>query len=549
MLHTKSKIALALAAAGIVSGCADYQEMQRTVDSNVVTTTKRIQQAKAQMPINNRDTRSPYVRRSSKPFFASTSVPKSTSENLPPEFARVTINLPGRFTLAQAAQTIIETTGLPVTLSEDINLVPQQQKDAQAATQNAQQTEADIAQKYPIVLGYTDTPLANILDEIGAAAGGLSWEYNNGRINFYRFITKTIPLNVPSYDPVSNISIGMTSQMQTGSNSVASSASTGTSNSAFSTNFTSTMKAWDEAVSGIKNGILSPSGRVVDSRTAQTITITDGRRQVEQAEHFIAELNKTYLRQIAMHIEVISLTQTKQSEFGVNWALVLSKVNALTGNNIQFTIASPTGIADPNAASAGVKIIKQVNGQLDWTGSQAFFTALNTVGVVSKRNSYDTIAMNRRITPIASLRNTTYLAQTTPATATAGGTGGVPGLTPGNISYGFSLSMIPSITADNSMVLDFGLLQSDLVALVSKTSGTGVNQQTIELPDVIAQQLVQSLKLNTGETMVISGLEQDSNQYDKRTLGKDWSPALGGMFNGNTGRQTLIVMITPIVVD
>lgn len=540
--------------AAFLAGCAGYKEMEKTVDDDVLQTTKRIEAARAQMPINKRsNSNSPYIKKSAKPFIAASSVPKSNSENLPPQFSRVTINLPGKFTLAQAAQIIIEATGIPVMLSEDINLPagsgqPQQVKPMQPESSPAMaRQETDITRQYPIVLGYANAPLSSILDEISAAAGGLSWDYNNGRISFYRFVTKTFTLTVPLYDPISAMTVGMNNQMQTGSASIASSAQTGSGNATFSATFTASMKAWDEAIGAIKDGILSPNGRVVASKTAQTVTITDGRRQVEQTEKFIEELNRVYGRQIAVHIEVISLTLTRQSEFGINWALVLNKINAINGNQIQFALSSPAGIVDPNAASAGVKIIKQVNGQLDWSTSQAMITALESVGVISQRRSLDTIAMNRRVTPIASLRNTAYLAQTTPATATAGGTGGVPGLTPGNISYGFSLSMIPSITSDNSVVLDFGLLQSDLIALVSKTSGSGINQQTLELPDIVAQQLVQTLKLNTGDTLVISGLEQDTHQYDKRTLNKDWSPAMGGTFSGNTGRQSLIVMITPIV--
>jgi type IVB pilus formation R64 PilN family outer membrane protein len=543
-----------IAASLLLAGCGGYQEVKSTVDDAVAANQRTIDSAKGKFPTRQSDTKPTYVKSSDKPFLAATSVPRDTSNTLPPRFARVTINQPGNYTIPQAAQLISEAVGIPVTLSQDVHLPPQAATapagGAGTSPQvQALQSAAMVAQQWPITLGYCDVPLESVLDGVGAAAGGLSWEYNNGRITFFRYITKTFTLGLPTGELSAQINVGVANQMQTGVTGGTSATSTGASSSTFATSFTSSLNAWGDTLSAIKDSILSSQGKVVASRTAGTITVTDGRRQVDHVERFVEDQNKVYSRQVAVHIEVISLDTKELSEFGVNWTAVLSKLNA-QGNNVVFSLASPTGITNTNAGAAGVKIVKQINGQSDWSTSQALVSALSTVGRISQRHSFESIALNRRVTPIASIRNTAYIAQTTPATAVAGATtGGIPGLTPGTVSYGFGLIMIPTITTRNALVLDFGVLRSDLIGLVTQTSGTGSNQQSIELPDLVAQQMMQSIYLNTGDTLIISGLEQDTHQYDKRTLNRDGSPGLGGMFSGKAERQSLIVMITPVVAN
>ena len=116
-------------------------------------------------------------------------------------------------------------------------------------------------------------------------------------------------------------------------------------------------------------------------------------------------------------------------------------------------------------------------------------------------------------------------------------------MTPGSVSYGFVLNMVPTITSRNSLVLDFGMDLSDLTALSKESSG----QQSIQLPETIAQQFMNSVAINTGETLVISGLDTDTQRYDQKTLGRGVSPGLGGNFSGTSERQSVVVLLTPVV--
>lgn len=552
-MFAMSRACLAVVAAIALPGCVDYKAMERKVDAEYHDAQKAVERATPIMPSKAEiDEKAKYFRKVNKPFLAVHSVDAPSSDRLPERFNHVTINQPGNYTLREAAQIITEATGIPVTLSEDVNTVNAAAQGATTASAGnntqiqAMQSAAFMSQQFPITFNFTDMPLESILDSVGAAAGGLNYDYKFGRISFFRFETRAFHLYAPTYNPVVAMTMGTNSQMQAGTTGTPNAQQTGANSSSFSVNFNTSLNAWQEAVDAIKNSILSPTGRMASSKTANLLSMTDGRRQVQQAEKFIDSLNAVYRRQIAVHIEAVTLTFTNNSEFGINWNVVLSKLNA-AGNNTTFTMTSPSNFVNVNAASAGVNVIKQINGTLGLTGTQAIVQALESVGKVVKRNSFDTIAMNRRVTPVASFRSTGYVASTTPATAVAGGTGGVPGLTPGNVSFGFGMALIPTIQSDNTLTLDFGLLQSDLLALIPQSSGTGANQQTIELPDQIAQQFAQSMNVETGNTLVISGLEQDTHQSNKRTLGGDLSPGVGGMFTGSTSRQTLIVLITPVI--
>lgn len=522
-----------MASAGL-GACGGYPGVQHDVDAAFKAAQSRAAQAK--MPVAKLE-KAPYVEFADRPFLGATSIPRPTDEALPSTFRRITLVFGGRYPLQEAASLITLATGLPVTLSPDLS---GQAGAAQAASGGTSAAT--------IVLNYRGS-LGEALDGIAAQAG-CSWQYKDGRLGFFRNLTRTFYLPyLPILDSAISMTVGQTSTAATGATGSAAATSTGGASSAFSTAMSYNFKPWEDLRNGIKDGILSPTGKAIVMPSAGTVTVTDGPRQVEEVERFVQEMNRYYGRQVAVRVEIVSLDLSETSEFGINWSLILNTLNAL-GNQQQYAFASPAGSASTIAGSAGITLIKQVNGVGDFSGSQALIKALSTLGKTHVQRTWETLALNRRVTPVATVRTTGYLAQTTPAVSTtAGATAGTPGLTPGSVTYGFTLQMVPTITSKNSLVLDFGMNLSDLKGITSVSSGTGANQQTIELPDTVASQMVPSVTMATGDTLVLSGLQQDNNNYNKRAFGRDVSPGLGGLFQGSTAKTLLLVLVTPVVAD
>ncbi len=557
----KRLIAQMIATIGLAS-CGGYPAVQKSVNESMADAQARSSATLAKSPIATMAPQPVFVERTSKPFIAATSVARPTSERLPQLMQRVTINAPGHYNIQQAAQLITEATGIPVSLSPDVfqqppGMTQQQQTTTLSASglpPQSQQAQsiltAQIQQQYPITLGFRDTPMEQVLESVCAAANGLSYEFQDGRITIFRYMTRTYTLVVPAGQFKTEMTIGKTSTVATGTmggGNNGTAQTTGSTNSVFSTTYTTEFKLMKELEDGVKS-VLSDSGKAVVIGTSGTITVKDGRHQVEEVGRIVDDLNRVLMRQIYVRIEVLNWHATENAEAGVDWNLILSKVNS-AGNNPVLSLISPTGSSSTTAGSVGVKLLRQVNGESDFSGTSALLRALNTIGNATIKRTWEGVALNRRVTPVASIRSTSYVAATTPATATAGGTGGVPGITPGVVSYGFVLNMIPTITNRNSLVLEFGMDLSDLNAIVPGTSGTGANQQTIELPDTIAQQLLQSPALETGDILIVSGLEQDTKNYNKRTLTRDGEPGFGGLFQGTQERQSLIVLITPVIAN
>jgi type II secretory pathway component GspD/PulD (secretin) len=99
------------------------------------------------------------------------------------------------------------------------------------------------------------------------------------------------------------------------------------------------------------------------------------------------------------------------------------------------------------------------------------------------------------------------------------------------------------------MVLTVSLDLSELRALTTFSIGAGATQQAVQLPEIAATQFIQRVALRTGETLVLSGFERVNSQSRQRTLDTGVAPGLGGSFTGATRKESLVFMITPVMVE
>jgi type II secretory pathway component GspD/PulD (secretin) len=142
-----------------------------------------------------------------------------------------------------------------------------------------------------------------------------------------------------------------------------------------------------------------------------------------------------------------------------------------------------------------------------------------------------------------------YVSGTTPAPATAGGTGGIPGITTAQDEVGTKIMIYPNATSRNDVVLTVALDQSVLQSLQSFSSGSGSNVQTVQLPNVNGEGSTQEVPIRSGQTLVLTGFDRIADQYDKRTLGSGIPLLGGGSMTANRTRTTTIVLVSVVVSD
>ncbi len=393
------------------------------------------------------------------------------------------------------------------------------------------------AEKYvsEMELNYTGT-LVGLLDLV-TTRFALNWEHKDGKINIYRLVTRTIPVFA---NPGSTTFESAIEKAGGTSGNFSSS-----SNVSMEANF-SVWESLEETISTM----LSQAGKYSISQSTGAVTVTDAKNIVDQVEDYIRKENTMMSKQIALRVEIVSVTSNNNQEAGIDWNLVYSKLNDLVP---QWTvgISSPSSLATAISGTTGVQILAPITNDRSttqrMTGSSAMIKALDQVGKTRMVTTSSVVTLNRQPVPLAITNQTSYLAKTTPATGGSLSGAGMPGLEAGEVTTGFMLNLLPSVTIDNQMFLQFSVDISTLDRLNSVGTGAGETAQQIQTPETSSTQFLQRVALKPGSTLVLSGFERELGQYDKRDLTKGM-PDLLGSFAGKRNKESLVIMITPVIM-
>jgi type IVB pilus formation R64 PilN family outer membrane protein len=400
-------------------------------------------------------------------------------------------------------------------------------------------------------LSYTG-PLNALLDTISARMG-VTWEFVNGKIVIYRFATKTFTLVASPGSTSFSSSLGRAGSISTGGGSGAGGGSVGGSLSAAMTLVSqANIDVWDSIEKTVRS-ILSPVGRVTINQMTGSITVTDVPTIVNQVGELIANENAIMNRQVALQVDVFTVRSREGTNFGADWNLIWSKLSSGV-RDFTFALGSPSSLVNSATTGAiGVTIVRPLpvagsNNVVMDTGSSAVYRALNEIAKVNVVTQQRAVTINRRPVPLAITSQVAYLAETVPAQSSVTGSG-TPGLKAGSVTTGFLMNLFPTITDNNAILLSFSLDMSDLLKLQTITSGQGDSQQSIQAPEVSGMQFLQHAALKTGETLILTGFERNSGQFDKRGLARDVEPGMAGSLAGHDQRESMIVMITPVIIE
>ncbi len=593
MKQTSLLLVCAAAFSTVLSGCASYQATQKEVDHAHKAATERVETAQKEIVRPRHE--SALIRHVNIAWMASKSVPREIGTALPPQFEDVTLKFGGRHNIASVAEIIQRATGVKVMIHPDVQVPMRQlapvsggsttQNPAQAATTLAgTMSPASVtASGLPPVPGsmpgsagipgqttITQTagasdyfidvpvvyrgPLAGFLDRVTSRLG-LDWEYRDGKIEIRRFVTRTFTIVALPGKTDFKSSLGKTGGITAGATSTSSSTGSGSTTGSFSAQMevsaNSTIDYWTSLEGTIK-AMLSNMGKVAINQGSGTVTVTDIRDVTDRIGRFVEEENRTLTRQVAFEVQVYSVRSSRDSEFGVDWNLVYQKLSQLSPV-WGLSLVSPGSLVGSTAAATGVQILKTVTNDKGATdrlsGSEAYVKALSSVSKVSLVTSQRAVTLNRQAVPVAVTDQTTYLAETTPGIVSTAGGSSTIGLKPGVVTTGFMMNLMPTVTDRNSMVLTITLDMSELRRITSYSVGSGESQQAIQLPEVASTQFIQRVGLRTGETLVITGFERVTNDYDQRTLTKDMSPGFGGSFNGGVKKESLVILVSPVMTE
>ncbi|EBK1009319.1 PilN family type IVB pilus formation outer membrane protein [Salmonella enterica] len=383
-------------------------------------------------------------------------------------------------------------------------------------------------------------PLGGLLDNITARTG-LSRRTEHGAVVFYLTETKTFQFAFLNTRVNSNASVssGSTSSMGTsggsggGDNSVS-----GDSSSSQKTTTLQDRDAYEDIRKTMETILTPEKGRYWLSESTGVLTVTDTPQVLETVSHYVDEQNREMNRQVQLSVKVLSVSNTRNEQFGIDWGLVyksLQQVGA-TLNNAGGDIAGAT--------SAGVSILDTATGSAArFSGSSLLIKALSEQGDISVVTSQDSTVTNLTPVPIQMADQTVYVAGS--ATTTTTDVGATTTLTPGMITTGFNMTLLPLIRQAGDVQLQVNFNLSDPPTIRSFTSKDG--NSYIEMPYTKLRSLSQKVNLRAGQSLVLTGFSQDNTSVRKSGTFTPGNFLFGGGRKGEHGRSTLVIIITPLL--
>lgn len=371
---------------------------------------------------------------------------------------------------------------------------------------------------------------------------GISWKYVDGAISFYYLDTRvfnfaTMALNT---DFSSVVQSGMTMSSGTSGGSTTSGVS-GSSGSQQSATVAMKTSKWDDVNKAITSMLTPGVGRLSISPSSGTITVTDTNEVLGRVERFLDGENKSLTKQVLFNVKVLSVSLRDTDGLGIDWSLVYKSLNGNYGFLLKNVTQAPT---DAISATANVLTTASGGGNAErFAGTTAVINALAQQGRVSTLRSPSVTTLNMHSVPIQIGSQVSYVASA--QTTSTPQVGSTTSLTPGTVTTGFNMILLPYVLPDNMMLIQSSINISALNRIRSVTSaGT-----TIEVPEVNNQIFSQTARLRPGETLILSGFEQMSEQADKTGVGTPNNILLGGSVRSNNVRDVIVVLITPIIQE
>lgn len=387
---------------------------------------------------------------------------------------------------------------------------------------------------------WTNKPVSGLLDLVTARLG-LGWKFVDGSVSIFYLDTRVMQLfAIPGKTK-------METKVKSGS-SESGGSSGGNDSGGFSNDGSeqSTELSFETDVIGdimkTLQTMVTPSlGRLSVSPSTGTITVTDRPDVLRRIETYVDAENKRITRQVLLNVKVLSVTLTDTDSAGLDWSVVYNRLG-----RYGMSFGGGAALGGGSAAQGFNGSLGIIDGTSRFDGSKALIDALSTQGRVSTLASPSVVTMNLKPAPILVGRQTSYLAKvSTTAIGGSNGSNSTQELTPGTITTGFNMTLLPYLMKGPEMLLQYSINLSDLTDLKEISSG----ENRIQLPEIDNRIFSQSVRLRSGQTLVLSGFDQAVTDSDKAGVGDPNFWLLGGKGSRQMRRDVIVVLITPVISD
>jgi len=282
--------------------------------------------------------------------------------------------------------------------------------------------------------------------------------------------------------------------------------------------------------------VLGTKTLFVDEKSS-TLVMRDTPEHVRMAEKLVASLDVPE-SEVIMEVEVLEITHSLLEQLGINYP-----------TNVSLSLTKPPNSGNPGQSGLVLGDLavpaKQNKNTITVSSLGVSVDLLKQVGVTNVLSSPRIRARNREKAKI--LVGNRLPVVTSGTSATVGGA-----FSTSNVQYidaGLTLEVQPTIHNDGNVAIKISLEVSSIIKQISVPIGNGGTTLAYEIGTRNASTL---LELKDGETQVLAGLIQDTDQRNSSHIpGLGDLPILGRLFgsNGTTrDKNEIVLSITPRLI-
>lgn len=465
-------------------------------------------------------------------------------------------------TIQEFAQIVTRWCGVPVRVTQDaLDAINQAAQTTTSGSTGGAQPQAQ-AQMMPMSSTvqpagqYSATAAARLVDitysgdlpgllNVVAARFGLSWKSEDGSVTIFYHDTRTFYLYAIASS--NDITADNTSGTSLSSGTSTTGTSTDSSTSSTGGGVSGTTGSLQTAKISIKTSIWDDIKKTVDvistkvgncslAPAAGSITCNDTEDALEKIGHYIQVQNENLTKQVIFHVRVVSVTFKDNNSLGLSWNLVFQDLQKKYGVSLASSFAGASG-----STAATFSVLNSTK----WNGTDVILQALAEYGTVSIIKQPTVATLNLNPAPVQVGNVDSYIPGST--TTTTANVGTTTSLQIGTVTTGFSMTLLPYVlpgAKDNMMLLHFSLAISNLDDIRKVQQGNAYAEAPIISLPINS---VQKVRLRPGQTLMLTGFDQDSTLTNRQGTGTAHNWLFGGGASTNQSRSTLVVLITPVV--
>lgn len=373
-----------------------------------------------------------------------------------------------------------------------------------------------------------------LLDYI-ANKTNLAWKYSNGAVVFYKYEERIFELAALS----GTTEVEQTLKTMKSTSSSGDSSVTGSDQSGQSTVYKTKSSIWEDVMGALRNSS-TKGGRLTAVPSAGRIVAVDTPEALAKMERQLAEFNRIYAKRVQLNVKIYQVEQNDSEDYQINWSTV---VNEAFGSvvNAPNAIASLGGTLSNSAFGINFKgLPKNVVQSADINLAKA----LSGVGKTSLLTESTLETVNGQVVPLTNVKEIAYV-KSTSATSNDSSTSST--INPGKVSEGLTMSFLPRINREGDVLVKYTL---DLAKVDEiKTFNAPAGDATVQLPTVSSRNFSNMVKARNGEMLVLAGFQQVTSNNDQGGMFGPKTWWLGGHSKDTATRTSLVIVITPYIMD